>query len=381
MAALLGAGGARADLFSPGPLAKGHQALEGIKSCTQCHVAGKHLAASTCLSCHTAGPKPFTDSVRAHVASEKYTGPREAKDQILALYDSDWARTFDEEGYRYRRALIQAGVDPDNLVHGLELTAALSRRYILGVDLDTAADEAGLDRPAFEARIAAVEGVDRSLVLRLRQGILQRAEANRVLAALKAKSSGTDAGLAAAAPPVSQSLRLAVWSDRAAYKSGDLMTIYAQPSAPCHLTLISVNGTGKATVLYPNEFEPDNLVEAEAVVAVPAEKSQYQFRVRDKGNETVIGACQTVARFPAGIEPDYERQRFTVLGNYENFLRTSYNQEPAAARVEKAKPQPKPAWPKDAKDTKDTKDTKQEPQKPELRTEQIARAAVQIVIE
>jgi len=51
LAALL-CGGARADLFSPGELSRAHQGLEGIKNCTQCHVAGKQLSASSCLSCH-----------------------------------------------------------------------------------------------------------------------------------------------------------------------------------------------------------------------------------------------------------------------------------------------------------------------------------------
>jgi hypothetical protein len=326
----------------------------------------------TCLSCHGTGPKSFTDSVRPHVASDKYTGPREAKDQALALYDADWPRIVDDESYRYRRALIQAGIDPDVSIHGLEMITALARRYTLGVDFDTAADEAGLSSAEFASKLSTVEGIERSLVLRLRQGVLSRPDVNKVLAALKSKTADTDAGLAAAAPPASQNLKLSVWSDRATYKAGDLMTVYAQPSAPCNLTLISVNGAGKATVLYPNEFEPDNLVAAEAIVSVPTEKSQYQFRFKDKGTETVIGTCQTVARYPAGIEPDYERQRFTVLGNYENFVRTTYTLEPVTVRTEKPKPQPKP---------KD-KDAKSESVKPEPpRAEQIARSAVRIVIE
>lgn len=45
-------GAARADLFSPGELSRSHQSLEGIKSCTQCHMAGKQLSASRCLDCH-----------------------------------------------------------------------------------------------------------------------------------------------------------------------------------------------------------------------------------------------------------------------------------------------------------------------------------------
>ena len=50
---LLAALAARADLLSPGPLAKGHANLEGITNCTKCHVKGGQLSEQRCLDCHT----------------------------------------------------------------------------------------------------------------------------------------------------------------------------------------------------------------------------------------------------------------------------------------------------------------------------------------
>ena len=41
------------DVFSPGPLSRAHQSLEGLESCTRCHVAGRQLAPERCLDCHT----------------------------------------------------------------------------------------------------------------------------------------------------------------------------------------------------------------------------------------------------------------------------------------------------------------------------------------
>ncbi len=49
---LLLASSARADLFSPGPLAKPHADLEGLRNCTKCHVEGSTLSQEKCLSCH-----------------------------------------------------------------------------------------------------------------------------------------------------------------------------------------------------------------------------------------------------------------------------------------------------------------------------------------
>jgi hypothetical protein len=52
LAALLVSATASADIFSPGDLAKGHDQLEGMRNCTQCHPAGSKLSQETCLSCH-----------------------------------------------------------------------------------------------------------------------------------------------------------------------------------------------------------------------------------------------------------------------------------------------------------------------------------------
>lgn len=50
--AALAPAAARADVFSPGPLARAHQHLEGLASCTKCHPAGQQLSPETCLDCH-----------------------------------------------------------------------------------------------------------------------------------------------------------------------------------------------------------------------------------------------------------------------------------------------------------------------------------------
>ena len=43
---------AEADVFSPGPLAKPHQNLEGLANCTKCHAPGGQLSADRCMDCH-----------------------------------------------------------------------------------------------------------------------------------------------------------------------------------------------------------------------------------------------------------------------------------------------------------------------------------------
>jgi hypothetical protein len=50
--AVLAYGLLQIDVFSPGPLAKGHAGLEGLAHCKSCHESGKEVAADRCLSCH-----------------------------------------------------------------------------------------------------------------------------------------------------------------------------------------------------------------------------------------------------------------------------------------------------------------------------------------
>ncbi len=332
--------------------------------------AGTTLTGQSCISCHAAGPKPFTDTMRAHVTSEKFSGTREVRDQSLAIYETvnEWTRILDEDSYRFRRAQIQAGIDPDLTVDGFEPTSALAYRYGRAVDLATVAGEAALTLAALDARLSTLVLADRALVPRLREGLLTRTEANVVLGALQAKG-GADP-LAPVAASTTAGLKLALWTDAAVYRPGDLMTVYAQPSAPCHLTLISVNGAGKATVLFPSEFDPDNFVRPETPLTLPSAKAPYQFRLKELGAETLVAQCQTATKLQSGVEPDYERQRFTSLGSYENFLRTSYGLEgdPAKQRGSKLV---KSTQGKESKDPKDGKDPM---------AQQTARSAVRIVV-
>jgi hypothetical protein len=232
---------------------------------------------------------------------------------------------LDDDSYGYRRAQIQAGIDPDLTVEGLEPSAALAHRYERPLDLSAIAAEAGLPRISLETALTSLQLGDRTLVPRLREGSLTRAEANMVLIALRNKEQKLVVEQPALMPAGGKALKLTLWTDSASYKPGDLMTVSARASAPCHLTLISVNAAGKATVLFPSEFDPDNLVGPDAPLTLPGDKAQYQFRLKDPGAETLVAQCQTGVKLQSGVEPDYERQRFTVLGSYENFLRTSYS--------------------------------------------------------
>lgn len=109
-------------------------------------------------------------------------------------------------------------------------------------------------------------------------------------------------------------------ADQPVYKSGDPITFHVRTAGDCHLTVISVNPRGVATVLFPNEFEPRNQLVASQELQLPSATAPYVLRARWPGRETLVGICSTSATPPVGIRHDYERQRFTVLGDWRRHL-------------------------------------------------------------
>lgn len=133
----------------------------------------------------------------------------------------------------------------------------------------------------------------------------------------------TETPAAAAAPAAAISLS----TDKPRYAPGEPVTITATTSRACHLTLISVDANGRATVILPNEFQQANLIEAGAAMRVPADAAPFVLRADDKGRETVIAICQVGRASPFGIRHDFDRRRFTELGYWRDFLAATWTRE------------------------------------------------------
>lgn len=120
---------------------------------------------------------------------------------------------------------------------------------------------------------------------------------------------------------------IVLWPDQPSYRPRDLVTFNVRVDKACHLTLIGVDGKGQAIVLFPNELEPENLIAPSVAVRIPGHEAGYQFRFDVAGEETVIAICQRHARRPEGIAHDFERQRFSILGDWHTFLGTAAQRE------------------------------------------------------
>ena len=122
---------------------------------------------------------------------------------------------------------------------------------------------------------------------------------------------------APAPPPVEpEPIIVRLTSDKGLYVTGDRLTIRVEADKACNLTLIGIEASGLATVLLPNDIEPDNALAAGVARTVPAPEAGYALRLDKPGIESVLAICTAKARRPFGIGHDYEHQRFTLLGSW-----------------------------------------------------------------
>jgi hypothetical protein len=205
----------------------------------------------------------------------------------------------------------------------------LSRAYEKSVDLRIAAAEYGLTADALAQGLTKAGGAAGRIKRRLEQGVLPREILEAEFGDLVGKVS--DIRLAALTPTAVAKTEdgseatfgdfdLALTSDKDTYRVNDLPVFSITSSEDCHLTLINVDADGNGTVIFPNKFQQDNLLLANAEARFPGDDAPFQFRLKDPGTETVIAICNATGIGADGIEHDFKTRQFTPLGNYREFL-------------------------------------------------------------
>lgn len=289
-----------------------------------------------CMSCHVSGVRVGKDDFRTHATSAATTLSPEIRDLALAMYSPDLETGLLTSGDndRYQRALQTAGVDPARLIKGQEIVSALADAYRGASDLKSVAAQAGIPRDSLLKTLSAAKGPAAALARRLQQGVLPRPELDRLFALLDGKDKPqAPKGSGGFLRDVKSEIGLSVWIDKLVPSAGDLVTIRSEADTDCYLTLISIDSQGKATVLFPNDFQRDNIVYANNTFSIPGPDAPYQLRFKADGTETLIGRCSTSPVPPTGIEHDFVRQRFTVLGNWENFIEDTLVTEAEMRRI------------------------------------------------
>lgn len=292
------------------------------------HPGRRVSVGSRCLSCHAQGPRGATDDMRARVLGDTAV-PRDIREKVLALHatDDEGKKLFAEDVGRVNGAVAEAGGVPGATLDGVDPVSALTDRYERDVTLEAMAAELDVTVPSLAALAGKAKGIAGDLIDRLVHGPVPRRHVEAGTASLAAiLRSGS-------VPPLEQvpiaaldssgddpMPRLALKTGPAGFKVGEALTISARASEGCYLTLINVDRNGRGTVVFPNDFEQNNYLDPAKEIRVPADGAPYVFRLREPGRETLVGICQTGTKALNGIKHDFERQRFTELGDYKAFL-------------------------------------------------------------
>jgi mono/diheme cytochrome c family protein len=279
-------------------------------------------AGVNCFACHADGLVEAKDDFKSAVKTSGPPSPGHA--EALRLFGTDSENTLLLIGSRDRYHLAEkaVGIDPEAKIGGQELVTGLAERYRQGADFETALAQTGLKRAAVLNELTGASGAAAPLARRLLHGVLSRSELERMFALLR----GVDDPPPAVPEPggflrdSKSEIGLSMWLDKPRPVSGDLVTVKVEADNDCYLTVISVDAAGVATVLFPNDFATDNLISAGKPISIPPANAPFQLRFKSEGSETLLARCSTNATPPIGIEHDFERQRFTALGNWENYI-------------------------------------------------------------
>ncbi|MFH0958509.1 MAG: DUF4384 domain-containing protein [Pseudomonadota bacterium] len=83
-------------------------------------------------------------------------------------------------------------------------------------------------------------------------------------------------------------------TDKAEYKVGEDVVIEFMADKDCYVALIDIGTSGRAIILFPNKWHPDNKVEKGKPYSIPATGSNFSFRVMGPGGEEHIKALASV---------------------------------------------------------------------------------------
>lgn len=285
----------------------------------------------SCMGCHDQGMRKAKDEVRELVLKGR-AFPKDVRDAVEGLYPphDKMDALIEDDAKRFADAMKRAGLDPTLKLNGIEMINALAKRYEDDLDLTLAASELGLKKSEFNEGVADVDQKFRPLVRRLAQGAVPRDQFEAAfheialdLTDLKVVAIRNAHQPEQLARPIVNGDDLSLTSDQDSYRLGDTPVFTVVSPRDCFLTLTDIDERGEGTVLLPNTFQRDNFIRAGVPVRFPGTGAPFQFRMKDKGTETVTAVCATQASGGDRIQHDFQKNQFTPVPNYTSALARS----------------------------------------------------------
>jgi Domain of unknown function (DUF4384) len=299
----------------------------------------------SCMGCHYEGMKTNKDEVREFVLSGRAVFPKTVRDTIAELHPptEEMDRILADDRNTFITAMLKAGIKtvqdgkevPLLQSNGVEIIVTLSNRYERNLDVKTAAAEFGMTKDEFVSAVAGgAEAGNRLIIRRLDQAAVPRDQFEKNFLELSQQISDDEILAANLAPPIAVARvaanpsDLSLTSDRNSYKQNHYATFTVVSAEDCFLTVLDVDKKGAATVLFPNKFSQSNHVRGGVPIQLP-DNNAYQFRMKDKGIETVTAIC-TEQNVPVdGITHDFSRSAYTTVPNYTSSISRSIAVEAA----------------------------------------------------
>jgi len=337
------------------------------------------IAGLSCISCHIKGVRDIVDEVRVHVESSG-DFPAEKRDEVLQIYvpQGELDRRIRDDRKRYTNAAAKAGIKLGKGNDGLDDLSYLASKYNRNLDLRIAAAEYGVSKKRYASGIKKGNDEARRTGQQLEQGTMARQKLEPLflkhvtlvssdipVGQIKAPEKGSDKPpLAKATKPKKKKTAKAkkpkkekpakapstvakndkpgsgtkvaantpksngrsdgdetitLISDKIRYRANDLPIFTVKASSDCQLTLINVDSSGRATVIFPNKYQQDNAIKASKEFRFPGPDAPFQFRLKDTGKEKLIAECAT-KQDGERIQHNFEQQEFTDLGDYRDHV-------------------------------------------------------------
>ena len=285
----------------------------------------------SCMGCHDQGMRKAKDDVRAIVMSGR-AYPKDVRDAVEGLYATHekMDALIASDAQRFADAMKRANLEPTLKLNGIEMINALAKRYEDDLDITLAASELGLEKAELKDEAGDVDQKFRPLMRRLAQGAIPRDQWEKSFIELAPEVTDLEVVKIAGATPQKQLAKpignkddLSLTSDQDSYKVGDAPVFTIVAPRDCFLTLTDIDERGEGTVLLPNSFQQDNKVRAGVPVRFPGPGAPFQFRMKDKGVETVTAVCAVQAAGGDRIQHDFKKEQFTPVKNYTSTLARS----------------------------------------------------------
>lgn len=97
-------------------------------------------------------------------------------------------------------------------------------------------------------------------------------------------------------------INLELASDKADYQTGENVAFEFKADKDCYLALIDIGTSGKAIILFPNRWHPDNKIEKDKTYMIPPKGSEFEYKVQGPVGVERIKAIASVDQVLAKVE-------------------------------------------------------------------------------